>query len=73
MFFFKKNCAFLSILFLFFPFVTEKDKKNCFNPDTNDFAQQTVCGASIRWSKYTTIIVSTNMLTLEEDGRVEKF
>ena len=46
-------CTFLSIFYLF-PFVTEKDGKTCFNTETNDFYQQMVCKALVRWSKYTT-------------------
>ena len=30
-------------------------KNNCFNTKTNDVDQQMVCGAGVRWSKYTTI------------------
>ena len=45
----------LSFLFsFFFLLATEKDEKTCFPAETNDFDQQTVCGASIRWSKYKT-------------------
>ena len=29
-------------------------KKNCLNAKSNDFDQQTVCGALVCWSKYTT-------------------
>ena len=32
----------------------EKYEKACFNAKTNDFNQQTACGAPVRWSKYTT-------------------
>ena len=46
----------LSKLFSFFPFVTEKDEKTCFTAEKNDFDQQTVCGAPLRWSKYTTSV-----------------
>ena len=38
----------LSYLFsFFFLLVTEKDKKTRFNTETNDFDQQTACGAPI--------------------------
>ena len=42
-------CAFLS----FFPFVTEKEEKTCFNSETNDFDQGMLCGAPVHCSKYT--------------------
>ena len=38
------------------PLVTEKDRKTCFHTETNDFNQQTACGAPICLSKYTTCI-----------------
>ena len=49
-------CAFLAFFFLFLPLVTEKDEKTCFKAETNGFDQQMVCGAPVRWSKYTTIL-----------------
>ena len=47
-------CAFQSCFFLFFPFVTEKDEKTCFNAETNNFDQQSACRAPVHRSKYTT-------------------
>ena len=45
----------MKIFFLsFFPFVTEKDEKTCFDTETNDFDQQTACGVRICWLKYAT-------------------
>ena len=47
---------FLSFFCLFLPLVTEKDEKNCFNAETNDFDNQT---ALVCWSKYTATIVDS--------------
>ena len=38
------------------PFVTEKEEETCFNAETNNFDQQTACGAPVWWSKYTTLV-----------------
>ena len=34
----------------------------CFNTETNDFDQQTMCGAPVPWSKYTTFLGSSAKL-----------
>ena len=49
----------------FFPFVMEKDGKTCFNAETNDLDQQTVCGcgAPICWLKYTTPYCPASLVT----------
>ena len=40
----------------FFPLVTEKDEKTCFNAETNDFNQRTACRAPVRWLIYTSYL-----------------
>ena len=46
--------------FLFFPFSSVIDRKLHFNSETNEFDQQTACGAPVHWSKYTTVEGSNN-------------
>ena len=43
--------------------MTEKYEKTCLNAKINYFDQQTACGASVRWSKYTTQVFYAVSLT----------
>ena len=52
--FFMLILHFLFFFLSFFLLVTEKDKKTCFNAETNDFHQRTVWWTLVCWSKYTT-------------------
>ena len=51
---FKSIFLYFLPFFFFFPFVTEKDGKDCFNAKKNYFNQQTAGKATACWSKYTT-------------------
>ena len=56
-FFWRFPIYFLS----FFSVCVGKRWKTCFNAETNDFDQQMVCGAPVRWSKYTAYSFAQNL------------
>ena len=61
---------FLRFPFYFFFSVSDgKRQKTCFHAKTNYFHQQTVCGAPVCWSKYTTL---TRWALYSESGPVLK-
>ena len=60
-------CIFFSF-FVLFLLVMDKDKKTYFNAESNDFDQQTACGALVCWSKYmSTKAVSIKMIHFEDN------
>ena len=48
-------CGFPFFFLSFFPLLTEKYEKTCFNAKTNDFDPRTAYRAPVCWSKYTTL------------------